>query len=209
MKAFRAVSNWLELWLVWISVTAISWAGGLVMAVVIVKIASLASPGAASLVMGGVMVGALIGLAQWAILRPGARSLGAWTVAASLGWTAALVITASALRTMGISWGGLVGGALGGLVWGVAQWPALRPETGERVTWTLATALGWTAAVALGRALRFEGDLAAVGGGAVQVAVIGLWGMIIIGMVATLALPLLFPEPHQRAVERRVDWWWF
>jgi hypothetical protein len=207
MKALRAVSDWLELWLVWIFVTAISWAAGLVIAVVIVKIASLALPGAASLVMGGVVVGALIGLAQWAILRPGARSLGAWTVAAALGWTAALVITAGALRMIGISWGGLVGGALGGLVWGLAQWLALRPETGERVTWTLATALGWTAAVALGTALPFEGDLALVGGGAVQMAVSGVVGMIIIGMVAVVALPLLFPAPHQRAVERRVDWW--
>ena len=154
-----------------------------------------------------IVVGALIGLVQWETLRPDARGVGAWTLATVIGWIGGLIVTASVVQMAEPIWGGLIGSALGGFVWGLAQWPVLRTETGGRVAWLLVTILGWTAALALGTVLPVGPKPGAIGGEVVGVATSGAIGLVTMGMLAILALTLFFPEPHQRAVDRNVRWW--
>jgi len=207
MKALRAVSDWLELCFLWIFVTGISWSVGLVAALVITQAVSPALPGQVSLLLGGVVVGALIGLTQWAVLRPDVRGVGFWLLATVIGWTAGLIVTTFVVRLAELTIGGVVGGALGGLVWGLAQWPALGSETGGRLKWLLVTTAGWTAALALGTVLPIDGGVSGSSGGIVDTTASGAVALIMIGIFAVLALPILFPEPHQRAVDHRVRWW--
>jgi len=63
------------------------------------------------------------------------------------------------------------------------------------------------AALALSMSLPVGGQGGVINGQVEQVAVSGTVGLIIIGMGAVLAVPVLFPEPHERAVDRRVTWW--
>jgi hypothetical protein len=207
MKALRTASDWLELWFLWFLVTGACWSVGLVIAVVIASSASLALSSQVSLLLGGIVVGALIGLVQQEILRPDVRGVGVWTLATAIGWTAGLVVTSTVVRMAEPTPGWLIGGVLGGFVWGLAQLPVLRSETGGRGGWLLLTVLGWTAALALGMALPVRPKPGAVGGEVVEVATSGAMGLVIIGMFAILALTLLFPEPHPRAVDRNVRWW--
>lgn len=207
MKALRTLSDWLEGWLLWILVTGTSWSMGLVIAVVIASGAGLALSSQVSLLLSGMVVGAVIGLVQWEILRPNARGVGAWTLATVIGWIGGLIVTTSVVQMAEPIWGGLIGSALGGFVWGLAQWPVLRTETEGRVAWLLVTVLGWTAALALGTVLPVGPKPDAFGGEVVGVATSGATGLVIMGMLAILALILFFPEPHQRAVDRNVRWW--
>lgn len=207
MKGSRIALDWLELWFVWVLVTGIGWSVGLVIALVVAKGASLAVSSQASLLVSGVVVGALIGLTQWVVLRPEVRGVGWWVLATAIGWVAALMVTAFVAPITGPTSGGVIGGLLGGLVWGLAQWLALRSTTRGKVRWLLMTAAGWTAALALSLSLPVGGWSGVVNGQVVQVAVSGAVGSIIIGIGAVLAFPVLFPEPHERAVDRRVRWW--
>ena len=102
MKALRTLSDWLEGWLLWILVTGTSWSVGLVIAVVIASGASLALPSQISLLLSGMVVGALIGLVQWEILRPDARGVGAWTLATVIGWIGGLIVTESVFGYPGL-----------------------------------------------------------------------------------------------------------
>jgi hypothetical protein len=207
MRTLRTLSDWLELCFLWIFVTGISWSVALVVALVLAQAVSPALSSQVTLLLGGVVVGALIGLAQWAVLRPDVRGVGFWTLATVIGWTAGLIVTSSVVRMAEPAPGGLIGGALGGFVWGLAQWLALRSETGGRLKWLLVTVVGWTVALALGTSLPINGGLGGSGGGLVDTAASGAVALIMIGIFAVLALPVLFPEPHQRAVDRRVRWW--
>jgi len=207
MKALRTVSNWLELWFLWFLVTGTCWSVGLVMAVVIASSVSLALSSQVSLLLSGIVVGALIGLVQWEVLRPDVRGVGVWTLATVIGWTAGLMVTTTVVHIAEPTLGWLIGGALGGFVWGLAQLPALRSETEGRAGWLMLTVLGWTAALALGTALPAGPKAGAIGGEVVEVATSGAMGLVIIGMFAILGLILLFPGPQQRAVDRNVRWW--
>ncbi len=207
MKVLRTVSDWLELWFLWFLVTGTCWSVGLVIAVVIASSASLALSSQVSMLLSGIVVGALIGLVQREVLRPDVRGVGVWTLATVIGWTAGLIVTTTVVRMAEPTSGWLIGGALGGFVWGLAQLPALRSETGGRAGWLLLTVLGWTAALALGTALPVGPEPGAIGGEIVEVATSGAMGLVIIGMFAILGLTLLFPGPQQRAVDRNVRWW--
>jgi hypothetical protein len=207
MKAFRTASDWLELWFLWFLVTGTCWSVGLVIAAVIAAGAGLALSSQVSLLLSGIVVGALIGLVQREVLRPDVQGVGVWTLATAIGWTAGLIVTTAVVRMAGPTLGWLIGGVLGGFVWGLAQTPALRSETGGRAGWLLLTVLGWTAALALGTALSAGPKPGAIGGQVVGAATSGALGLVVIGMFAILGLTLLFPGPQQRAVDRNVRWW--
>lgn len=205
MKTLRLLLDLLETWLLWIFATSVSWSVGLVAALAAAQGADLILPQAASVLLGGAVGGAVIGLIQWLALRPEVQGVGVWTLAAALGWTAALLATALVVKVIGPVLG-VVGGVAGGCVFGFAQWLALRPGSQGRGEWALMTVLGWTVVLALGLAIEEPGP----GGLAdyvVGIAASGAVGLVAIGIIAMLALLWLFPRAQARDARARVGWW--
>jgi hypothetical protein len=205
MKALRTLSGWLEAWFLWISVTGVSWLMSLVIALVLAQGVSLVLPMEVSLAMGGVVGGALVGLAQWLFLRPEVKGIGSWTLATAMGWTTGLVVTTLAVMMTDLVLGGVIGGVLGGLVLGFAQWLVLCPKAKERGRWTVVTAVGWTAALALGITFGSRGT-GMLTGEIVRMAMSGAVGLGIIGPVAIVALVVLFSTPRKKDTTAYVRW---
>jgi hypothetical protein len=112
------------------------------------------SPAAA--VLGGLVTGALLGAAQWGLLRR--HGIGpAWIAATAIGLAGGLAAGA-ALVSYETSLGALAAmGAVSGLGVGMAQ-ARLLGSTGRRVAWSLLTAmvwaLGWTVSTSIGIAVE-------------------------------------------------------
>jgi hypothetical protein len=200
MKRLSYLSDRLELWLVWLIVTGICWSAGLAIALIVAKGASLALSAEVSWVIGGVAVGVLTGLVQWQILHPEVKGGGWWTLATAIGWVAGLVVTAFVVRVTDWTLGGLIGAALGGLVFGLVQLLALRPGISGKGAWVAGTTAGWTGALALGIALTEGNGPDTLTAHTMQVVASGALGWVIIGLTATLALVYLFPKPHRKDI---------
>ena len=99
--------------------------------------------------LGALTLGALIGLAQWLLLRRYLPQSGWWILATAIGYAIPLEFsTLSPLRDP--PWlGGLVTFVLFGLALGVAQWLVLRRRMLQSEWWVAFTLLGWLLAFAL------------------------------------------------------------
>ena len=106
MKALKSFSTWFESWLVWLSVTGVVWAMGLVLGVATVGTIAPALPSATSLALVGLAGGALLGLGQWLVLKPQTRGIGLWTLASALGWAVSLAAAALPLTLFDPAWAG-------------------------------------------------------------------------------------------------------
>lgn len=98
---------------------------------------------------GASALGALIGLAQWLLLRRYLPGSGWWILATAIGYTVPLEVSAiSPLRDP--PWlAGVVIFVLFGLTLGIAQWLVLRRYMPHSVWWTAFTLVGWLLAFAL------------------------------------------------------------
>ena len=146
--------------------------------------------GVGAALLSGVITGALIGLAQWALLR-GRGASPRWIVATAAGFGIGLAAGA-ALVGYETSLGALVAmGAVCGLAIGLAQvasFAALRPHA---LSWTLATgalwAIGW--AVTTGAGIKVED----------QWPVFGISGALVVVLVQSVLINRFVPavEPHR------------
>jgi hypothetical protein len=130
--------------------------------------------GVGAALLTGVITGALIGLAQWALLRRRGASP-RWIVATAAGFGIGLAAGA-ALVGYETSLGALVAmGAVCGVAIGLAQVASFAPLRRHALSWTLATgalwAIGW--AVTTGAGIKVEDQWPLFGiSGAVVVAVV-------------------------------------
>ena len=94
-------------------------------------------------VLGGVAAGAVIGLAQWLVLRQRLSLSPRWIAATAAGMGAGLALSITLLGTategMALPLRGLVTGA----AIGSAQWLVLRASTDRAAAWVPVVALGW------------------------------------------------------------------
>ena len=98
--------------------------------------------GVGAALLSGVLTGALIGLAQWALLRRRGASPG-WIVATAVGFGVGLAAGA-ALVGYETSLGALVVmGAVCGIAIGLAQVASFAPLRRHALSWTLATGAMW------------------------------------------------------------------
>jgi hypothetical protein len=97
----------------WTVVTAVAWVGGSVLLQIVV-------PSDLHLLAGGLVLGPLVGLAQWLVLRQRVRWAGWWIVISTIAWITGLTLLPGILAT-----GALVG-ALSGIALGLLL-PAQRP----------------------------------------------------------------------------------
>ena len=95
-------------------------------------------------VLGGVAAGAVIGCAQWLVLRQRLSLSPRWIAATAAGMGAGLALSITVLGTategMALPLRGLVTGA----AIGSAQWLVLRASTDRAAVWVPVVALGWT-----------------------------------------------------------------
>jgi hypothetical protein len=124
-------------------------------------------------VIGGLIAGAAIGAAQWALLRR--HGIGpAWIVATAIGLAGGLAAGA-ALVSYETGLGALVVmGFMSGLGVGMAQ-ARMLGSTGRRVAWSLLTAavwaLGWTVSTSIGIAVQEQFVVFGISGALVAAAV--------------------------------------
>jgi hypothetical protein len=137
----QASFNWI-LWLKWILVSTLGWALGLALGIEFV-------------------VGAVVGLLQWVVLRPLIRGGGWWVPASAAGWAGGAALVTLVLRPQSP----VLGPVVIGLGMGVAQWLVLRWQVYRAWWWIVLSTLGW--------ALGMMGILGAPLAGAVAGAVTG------------------------------------
>jgi hypothetical protein len=143
-------------------------------------------------VLGGVAAGAVIGLAQWLVLR-GRLSLSPWWIAATAagmgaGLALGIALLGTAMEGVALPLRGLVTGA----AIGSAQFLALREKTGRAAIWAPVVALGWALGWIIMRATGI--DLAP------QWYVFGAGGAVTFQVVTGLALAWLLQGRDQAMV---------
>lgn len=204
------LNGWLEKverWLVWILVTGISWTVGLAVVSILMSLAVADLPyGAgrvASLVAGGVMVGAI----QWLVLHPEAEKAGRWTLATAAGWTMCLLVDALIVQVKMPVLVGLAGGATGGLALGYAQRWVMIPGVRARGQWLLMTTSSWMLAFSLGVLVPGDVRSMAVQLGFEEMLAAGLLGWVFITLVGGLILILAFPKRDKGPFGDLGDWY--
>ncbi len=120
--------NW-SLWVRWILVTTLGW---------LIVFALWTQPG-----YGQFFCGAVIGTAQWVVVRSLIREDGWWIPASAVGWAGGVALVSFVLPpTSSIATYVILGAALG-----LAQWLVLRGQVHRAWWWIVISALGWTVAM--------------------------------------------------------------
>ncbi|RME47415.1 MAG: hypothetical protein D6791_05875 [Chloroflexi bacterium] len=197
----------LEAWLLWLLVTGISWPLGLVIAFVAATRAGQMLPRTAGLALGIAIGGAVVGLAQWLILDLEVRGIGSWMLASAIGWTIGLTAAAPVAGMTHLLIGKAVSGALGGCVFGLAQWMALHHSMKQRNQWLAFMVAGWTVSLTLGMTLLGNAGSPVPNSSLLNLALAGAVGWLLIGMLAILVIVLLLPRLEKKDTESDVKWW--
>ncbi len=112
--------DWI-LWLKWILVTTLGWAVGLALGIEFV-------------------IGAVVGILQWIVLRPLVREDGWWVPASAAGWAGGAALVTFVLRPENP----VLAPAIIGAGMGLAQWLVLRWQVYRAWWWIVLSTLGWT-----------------------------------------------------------------
>ena len=117
------------LWVKWLLVTTLGW---------LVAFVTWTEPG-----YGQFAYGAVIGAAQWVVLRPLILEAGWWIPASAVGWAGGLALVSFLLPAINPILGhAIVGGGMG-----LGQWVVLRWQVRQAWWWIVLSALGWTVAM--------------------------------------------------------------
>lgn len=112
----------------------------------------------AMLAVVGAVLGIILGLAQWLVLRVRIPRCGSWmpatAIGSAIGWSIGLMAN---LIIIGegpdglemVLWGLVLGSAIGAAL-GLAQWVVLKRFTASANAWLLASLLGWAVGLAAG-----------------------------------------------------------
>jgi hypothetical protein len=196
----------LETSLLWILVTGIGWSTSLFLGLIIVEAVSPVLSLEVNLILGSAISGALLGLFQWSFLRPQINRVSVWILASALGWIVGLAVAVLALRVTDTLVGAVVGGTAGGSLFGLAQHLALYPEPRRKARWVMKTAAGWGAALTLGTMLTGGSGLEPRHGPLMGVAFQWAIGGVVTGLLALVALTVLYPGRKVGEMGTSVKW---
>jgi hypothetical protein len=93
--------------------------------------------------LAGAIAGAVLGVAQWLVLRSRLPAPIWWAVATSAGLAAGLALSGALLGSETAGDELLGRAAITGVCVGVAQWLVLRPIAPRSALWIVAVGLGW------------------------------------------------------------------
>lgn len=121
--------NW-NLWFQWVFASTIGWVIGWFF-------------------VGEPMVGLVLGIAQWLVIRPYGDRLGWWLVATAVGWVAGwgLILAGWITPPNAGLIGAVLSGAFIGTVLGLVQWLVLNRLVYLAAWWILASAVAWSIAL--------------------------------------------------------------
>ncbi|MCA1995588.1 MAG: hypothetical protein LDL41_26595 [Coleofasciculus sp. S288] len=134
----------------------------------VATVVSLTAAMAVNPVWGQVVGPATLGITQWLVLRQHIPKAGWWILATTLGGVVALYLgSAVSFFTTSILWigSGVVGGAVGGAILGLAQWLVLRRHVSQAGWWIAASAValavgaGWLVYLGIESAFTFDASM--------------------------------------------------
>jgi hypothetical protein len=189
--------NELGLWLSWALATGAGMALGYLPAALLVNVLDL---GLARVIVP-LLVGFLVGFAQWLVLRRYMTDSQDWILAGGAGWAVGYALGLAIIQLLANSpFGTWLGYILFGILIGLVQWPVLRREIPRASTWVLASVVGWTVGAAVSYLFLnaiFPGNQASQASfPLVAVVDSGLTGLVA-GAITGLALVWLVRQPDR------------
>ena len=205
----KAIKNWraqLDLWLTLTFVTAIGWSFGLILTELLIRVLKAPTDSLVVPILAGILGGAIIGLLHIIILRNMVRSIEIWILTATTGWTLGVLVTLAIIQLIPGLTGWLVGGAAGGLLFGLSYKTGMRAKSGIGFAWILLNTLTWLivygvavllpAELAMGHIVSFSQPLA-----------LGMMSWVLVGTLAVLIeILIISATPHKERGER-IHWW--
>jgi len=189
----RVERNEIGLWLGWILATAGGMLLGFLPTILLVNVLDL---GIAQIVVP-VLAGAIIGYAQWVVLRPYLVPGSSWELAEGTSWAAGYVLGLLLIQTLPSTiFIKFIAYLLFGVIVALVQWPVLRREIPNLAIWILASSIGWAAGFWASEAvlaLFFNDPLIAP---AVGTAVIAVTSGLVAGAITGLALIWIVRRPE-------------
>ena len=206
MKASKSFRDQIELWLMLVFLTSLGWSFVLILTSVLVGAVGAVPGSTTSLALAGILGGILISLLSTFALRDSIQNMGTWLLATTLGWMLGLLGTVYSTQAMSGATGWIIGGALGGLIYGLVQSYGFRPGFGRSIPWIILNALGWAGAYGFGYALPTDLSMDRIASINVSVSK-GMLGWVMLGAFAVLTLILLFATLKRGDRGERVQWW--
>ncbi len=196
----------IELWLVLSFLISLGWVFGLVLTSFIMEMAEINPDKLINLILAGILGGLIISILSMLITRNFIKKAVTWVPLTTLGWALGLSGTLLFIQFMDSTTGWLIGGALGGLIYGLLQSFGFNSDfDGKTIVWLILNAFGWAGAYGFGYAL--PADL-----GLKQITSIntilskGMLGWVLFGTLAGLLLTLLFSTLKRGDRGDRVQW---
>jgi hypothetical protein len=138
--------NEFGLWFGWTLATALGMLIGHLSLIPLVNIMPLGL----ARVIAPLFAGMLVGFAQWLVLRGYLTRSSNWILAGGASWAAAYAFGLFIVQNLiGSIWIGLFAYLLFGTIVAVMQWPILRREIPNILSWILANVIGWTLGFAI------------------------------------------------------------
>jgi hypothetical protein len=191
--------NPVSLWLSWTLATAVGMLLGFVPASLVVDNIDLGL----ARVFVPLVAGLLVGLLQWVVLRPYLVQASDWILAGAAGWAVGFALGLVVIQTLsGSPIGAITGYLLFGVIIGLIQWPVLRREIPNALSWVLASIVGWAAGLLVAQLAlsQFFGDnpIHPVVTSAISAGVSGL----IAGAITGWAFVQIVRQPERISVKR-------
>lgn len=134
--------NELRLWLGWTLATAGGMLLGFLPTILLVDVLNLVF----ARIAVPVIAGTVIGFAQWIVLRHYLTSRSHWELADGISWAAGYVLGLLLIQVLpGTVFAVFIGYFLFGAIVALVQWPVLRREIPQVLTWVIASAAAWAA----------------------------------------------------------------
>jgi hypothetical protein len=181
------------LWLGWTLATAGGMLLGFLPSVLLVNMLDL---GLARIIVP-VLAGAIIGFAQWIVLRRYLTTGSDWMLADGTSWAAGYVLGLLLVQALPSTiFIASIGYLLFGVIVALVQWPVLRREIPNLFVWIVASSLGWAAGFWTSQAVLplFFNDPAIAP--ALSTAVIAVTSGLVAGVITGVALVWIVRKPE-------------
>ncbi len=195
-----------ELWLILSFLNSLGWVFGLILTSFITEGITSDLSTMIGLIIAGILGGLVISFLSMLIMRAFVKTTAIWVLCTTSGWILGLSGTLFSIQWLGGSIGWLIGGAFGGLIFGLLQSFGFNSDfDGKTILWLMLNALGWASAYEFGYAL--PADL-----GLNQISSIntvlskGMLGWVLFGTLAGLLLTLLFSTLKRSDRGDRIQW---
>ena len=206
MDVRKGLRDQIELWLMLLFLTSLGWSFGLILTSVVVGAFGTPPERSINLTLAGMLGGVFVSFLSMFVLRDAIKTTKTWVLAATLGWLLGLLGTVYTIQLMEGALGWIVGGAIGGLVYGLVQSFGLRREFGRNIPWIVLNALGWAGAYGLGYTLPTDFGVDRIATMSIPISK-GMLGWVMLGTFAVLLLILLFATVSKGDKGERIQWW--